>query len=172
MISALLAVDSRGGMGYQGTLPWYYPEDLQHFKKLTMNNIVVMGRKTWDDPRFPKPLTGRTCYVVTNRPTTLEVYARPLGGEDLVDQVLRIEKNNPDKDIFIIGGPGVIQSCMPILDTCYLTHVTGSYKIDVKIDLRSLLSGMVPTLCSAAPNSKVTFVKYVNIFKRTRRSTD
>lgn len=172
MISALLAVDGRGGMGYQGTLPWHFPEDLRHFKKLTMNNIVVMGRNTWNDPKFPKPLSGRTCYVVTNHPSTLEVYARPLGGEDIVEQVLRIEKNNPEKNIFIIGGPSVIQSCLPILDNCYLTHVSGSYKIDVKIDLRSLLSGMVPVSCSAAPGSKVTFVKYENIFKRTRTSTE
>lgn len=171
MISALLAVDSRGGMGYQGSLPWHLPEDLQFFKKLTMNNIVVMGRNTWDDNKFPKPLSGRTCYVVTNRVSTLGVYARPLYGDNLGDALLTLEQANPTKQIFVIGGPKIVLAAKDVLDRCYLTHVKGSYKIDVRIDIKELLLGMHPVTCSASPDSKATFVKYENLFKRIKRST-
>jgi dihydrofolate reductase len=69
MINALFAVDQYGGMGFNGTLPWPHNSvDLANFKQLTDTHIVVMGRKTWDDPKMPKPLVGRTVYVATGRP--------------------------------------------------------------------------------------------------------
>ena len=58
-----------GVIGAAGGMPWHVPEDLAHFKELTMGATVVMGRKTWDalDPRF-KPLPGRRNIVVTRDP--------------------------------------------------------------------------------------------------------
>jgi dihydrofolate reductase len=56
-------------IGFEGGMPWHVPEDLAHFKELTLGDTVVMGRKTWDalDPRF-KPLPGRRNVVVTRDP--------------------------------------------------------------------------------------------------------
>ncbi len=56
-------------IGATGGMPWHVPEDLAHFKELTLGDTVVMGRKTWDalDPRF-KPLPGRRNIVVTRDP--------------------------------------------------------------------------------------------------------
>ncbi|CAN5489934.1 dihydrofolate reductase [soil metagenome] len=53
-------------IGDKGGMPWHVPEDLAHFKELTLGGTVVMGRKTWDalDPRF-RPLPGRRNVVVT-----------------------------------------------------------------------------------------------------------
>ena len=53
-------------IGAAGGMPWHVPEDLAHFKELTLGSTVVMGRKTWDalDPRF-RPLPGRRNVVVT-----------------------------------------------------------------------------------------------------------
>jgi dihydrofolate reductase len=63
----LIWAQARGGViGNEGGMPWHVPEDLAHFKELTMGGTVVMGRKTWDalDPRF-RPLPGRRNIVVT-----------------------------------------------------------------------------------------------------------
>lgn len=168
MITALLATDHRGGMGYKGTLPWYVPEDLRNFQTLTMNHIVVMGRKTWDDPKFPKPLKGRTCYVVTNRPSTLEHSAHPLDGSDVRKAVLDLEVLNStnSKKVYIIGGPKLIMDCHSVLDYVYLTHIEGTYSTDVKINLKKLLAGFRPVRSSHAPGSKATFIQYENLFKR------
>ncbi len=66
----LIWAEARGGViGAAGGMPWHVPEDLAHFKHLTMGAPVVMGRRTWDslDPRF-RPLPGRTNVVVTRQP--------------------------------------------------------------------------------------------------------
>ena len=47
-ITLIAALDSMGGIGKNGTLPWYIPADLQHFKEYTEGKVCVMGRKTWD----------------------------------------------------------------------------------------------------------------------------
>lgn len=56
-------------IGAAGGMPWHVPEDLAHFKELTLGSTVVMGRKTWDalDLRF-RPLPGRRNIVVTRDP--------------------------------------------------------------------------------------------------------
>lgn len=56
-------------IGFEGGMPWHVPEDLAHFKELTLGGTVIMGRKTWDalDPRF-RPLPGRRNIVVTRDP--------------------------------------------------------------------------------------------------------
>ena len=49
MIRFIWAEDEDGRIGYQGALPWHLPADLKHFKELTSNHIIVMGRKTFKD---------------------------------------------------------------------------------------------------------------------------
>jgi dihydrofolate reductase len=73
MIAAILASTNTGGIGLNGTLPWpKHSEDLKWFKEHTSNQIVVMGRKTWDDPMMPKPLPNRINCVVSSNPVAIE----------------------------------------------------------------------------------------------------
>ncbi|RYY68376.1 MAG: dihydrofolate reductase, partial [Comamonadaceae bacterium] len=55
-----------GVIGKDGVMPWHLPEDLAHFKRLTLGCPVIMGRKTWESlpPKF-RPLPGRRNIVVT-----------------------------------------------------------------------------------------------------------
>ncbi|WP_167047774.1 dihydrofolate reductase [Salinibacterium sp. ZJ454] len=66
----LIWAEADGGViGRDGVMPWHLPEDLAHFKSITLNSAVVMGRRTWDSlpPRF-RPLPGRRNIVVTRQP--------------------------------------------------------------------------------------------------------
>lgn len=55
-----------GVIGLDGGMPWEVPEDLQHFKKVTMGEVLVMGRRTWSSfPNSVRPLPGRTSIVVS-----------------------------------------------------------------------------------------------------------
>ena len=65
-INLIWAQDYNGGIGKEGNIPWYISEDLKHFKKLTQNSIVIMGRKTWDSLPF-KPLPSRRNIVLSSR---------------------------------------------------------------------------------------------------------
>jgi len=68
-LSLIWAQASNGIIGATGTMPWHLPEDLGHFKELTMGSTVIMGRRTWES--FPdrfRPLPGRRNVVVTRDP--------------------------------------------------------------------------------------------------------
>ena len=53
-------------IGRQSTIPWHLPEDLAHFKELTIGHPVIMGSKTWLSlPEQFRPLNGRTNLIVT-----------------------------------------------------------------------------------------------------------
>ena len=60
------AVAANGVIGTDGKLPWRIPEDLRHFKALTLGHPVIMGRKTWES--LGRPLAGRENIVVTRTP--------------------------------------------------------------------------------------------------------
>lgn len=134
MIKAIFAIDINGGMGYKGTLPWpYCKEDLQWFKQHTLNQIVIMGRKTWDDPLLPKPLPNRKCYVATSKPlvnTDVVIINNP----NLPDEIINVQKTNPTMDVFIIGGPRLILNCINIIEEIYLTTFRKSYNVDTSIN--------------------------------------
>ena len=137
MINAIFAVDQFGGIGLQGSLPWpHNASDMRHFRELTKGHVVVMGRRTWDDPKMPKPLLERTVYVVTNTP----VYQAGTIRGNIADEILKLEKKHPDQIIWVVGGADVIEQCDGIFDRLYLTHIKGSYKIDTRVNLKSLLA--------------------------------
>ena len=167
MINAIFAVDFNGGMGFNGSLPWpHNSEDLTNFKKITSGHVVVCGRKTWDDPKMPKPLPNRTVYVATHRPVA---YAMPFSG-DVNAQLLEIEDNHKDKTIFVMGGVELLQSARPLLDRIYLTHIKGSYKVDTRIQLKEYLSGFNPVRAEVSKDFQSTFTVYESIFKRIKTS--
>lgn len=164
MINALFAADQFGGIGFNGTLPWpHNPSDLKNFKSLTDGHVVVMGRRSWDDPKLPKPLPGRTAYIATNRPVQ---HARPIKG-NIAEEVKRLEKMHPNQTIWVVGGAEILEQCRDLYDRIYLTHFKGNFRIDTKVNLKSVLSGYRVVRASADPKENCTFLVYESIFKRT-----
>jgi dihydrofolate reductase len=169
MINAIFAVDFNGGMGFNGSLPWpHNAEDLQHFQTITTNQIVVMGRRTWDDPKMPKPLKNRIVYVATNRPIA---YAGSFKG-DLKDNLLQLEKQHQDKDIFVIGGVALLEEAKPLFDKIYLTHIKGSYKVDTRIQVKEFLTGFHPKRATVSKDFQSTFTVYESLFNRITTSPE
>ncbi len=127
-MKAIFAVDTRNGIGKNGTLPWpKNKEDFAWFKQHTTGKTVVMGRNTWDDPAFPKPLPNRTNIVVTSKPID-------------VPGVLTISNINIiPEDAIVIGGSNLIKSLSDKIDTIYLTRFNADYECDVFVDLDQLL---------------------------------
>ena len=66
----MIWAEARGGaIGRAGTMPWHLPEDLAHFKRTTLGDPVIMGRRTWESlPERFRPLPGRENTVVTRDP--------------------------------------------------------------------------------------------------------
>ena len=163
MIKAIFAVDHWGGMGLNGSLPWpHHQEDLQYFKEQTLNSIVVMGRNTWDDPKMPKPLPGRTTYVVTSKPIFGYNGVKTIKG-NVNESIKLIANNNPTKTIWIIGGPNLLLETKDLVDEAHVTHFKGQFRADVKIDLRKYLSLFQARSACPSKDRKCTWMTYKNI---------
>lgn len=69
MIGAIWAQGLDGVIGDGDGMPWHIPEDLRHFKEITMGQPVIMGRRTWESlPERFRPLPGRENFVLSRRP--------------------------------------------------------------------------------------------------------
>ena len=162
MICTIFATDQMGTFGNHGTLPWrMHPEDMEWFREHTLNQIVVMGRRTWDDPKMPKPLPDRINCVVTNRPI-IEKGVRRLGS-DYKKQIVELQLLFPKKNIFILGGPELIMDCKDLIDYAYVTHRKGSAYSDVRIDLRAFMAMMRITSSRPSTDKMLNFSIYKNI---------
>jgi dihydrofolate reductase len=66
---AIAAMSLNRVIGAGNKIPWHLPEDFKWFKKMTMGNVVVMGRKTFEG--LGKPLPNRKNLVLTHHPQKL-----------------------------------------------------------------------------------------------------
>ena len=120
------------GIGFNGQIPWHLTEDLEMFKQKTSktndtgDNIVIMGRKTWDSiPDKFKPLKGRKNYIVTNN--TSEEFKQAIEantGTFITNNLENTLKNmNKNDTVWIIGGSAIYNRVIE------LGYVTEPYKI-------------------------------------------
>jgi dihydrofolate reductase len=130
MINAIFAMDAAGGLGKNGTLPWpKNTRDFRWFRSNTTGTTVVMGRNTWDDPIFPKPLKHRENIVLTSKPLPYYPHTWPIKIED----ARKWFSENSDKDIFIIGGVRVLITYWDLIERFYVTTFPKDYECDVKL---------------------------------------
>jgi dihydrofolate reductase len=142
MICSILASTSVGGIGNRGTLPWpRHREDLAWFAAHTTNQIVVMGRNTWNDPMMPKPLPNRTNYVVSSRHVDKKYQhqVRWIPGTP-VESIVSIQQANPENTVFVIGGQQLYEATNDIVQRVYLTRIKGNYWCDTRINLERYLN--------------------------------
>lgn len=124
-IYLVAAVAANGIIGAGGKLPWRLPEDLKHFRHLTLGHPVIMGRKTWES--LGKALPGRENIVVTRSPgftaadahvaASLEAALALCAGESVV---------------FVIGGAELYASALPIAHGLVMTEIHRDYAGDVR----------------------------------------
>lgn len=126
-MKAILAVDNHGGIGKDNGLPWStISTDLKRFKDLTLNQIVIMGRNTWESKDMPKPLPNRTNLVVTSQDIQL-----PPGVLKITD----IRYFDHFSMGWIIGGAALFNSLLPKITEIHLTRVPNNYHCDTFIDI-------------------------------------
>ena len=121
-IAIVVAYDKNRGVGTGGDLPWgrSLPADLAHFKELTTGGAVVMGRKTYESIGG-RPLPNRKNIVLS----TGEVVGA-IGAKNFA-QALQLASEEPNQDIFVIGGERVFAEALPEVDTIYATEVDYSF---------------------------------------------
>jgi dihydrofolate reductase len=115
-----------GVIGRDGGLPWHLPEDLAHFKRVTMGAPVIMGRKTWDSlpPRF-RPLPGRINIVVTRQSGWAADGAVRAGS---LDEAVALCCGHPRA--WVIGGAEIYAQALPVADTAEVTEIDADFEGD------------------------------------------
>ena len=116
-IHLIWAQDKHSAIGKNGDLPWHIPEDLKNFKKLTLNQPIVMGRKTWDSLKF-KPLPNRRNIVLTS-----QKYIESADTFANLVTLLSDLVNNGTKKIFVIGGAQIYNVFWELASTLHITFV-------------------------------------------------
>jgi dihydrofolate reductase len=116
-LAMVVAIGDNGAIGKNGQVPWKIPEDLKHFKTVTMGHAIIMGRKTWDE--VGRPLPGRRNLVVTRQADLklegAEVFAT------LEDAITAARAT--DAEPHVIGGSTIYAAAMPFATRIYLTEV-------------------------------------------------
>jgi len=119
-----VAVAADNGIGYENRLLTHISADLKHFKQVTKDHTVVMGRNTWFS--LPnRPLPNRTNIVITNIPNeifegAITVYSIPEA----------LEKCTDNEESFIIGGAMIYQQFFPLAHKLYLTKMHKTFPAD------------------------------------------
>ncbi len=120
----VVAHDRRGVMGRNGELPWHLPEDLKHFRRLTIGKPVIMGRKTYAG--IGKPLVRRQNIVLTRDP----LFQSP--GVDVAHSVQEaLALAAPAPEVAVIGGAEIFTAFSDLVDTAYVTRIEADVEGDV-----------------------------------------
>ena len=136
MIKAIMAIDEKGGISKGKSMPWPKNSiDLKWFKEKTIDNVVVMGRKTWEDPFMPTPLKSRINVLITSKNKELIEGADYYISGKVNNEIQNIQSEYIDKDIFIIGGSEIINLTFNIIEQFYLTRIYGNYNCEKFIDV-------------------------------------
>lgn len=122
-LSLIVAHDETGLIGRDGDLPWRLPNDLKHFKALTLGHTVLMGRKTWQSlPR--KPLPERENRVLTRD----AAFVAP--GATVFTDLAAALAAPAQGQLFVIGGAELYRLCLPLAATLHITRVHTSTEGD------------------------------------------
>ena len=122
-LAVIAAVAANGTIGAGNRLPWRLPEDLRHFRSLTLGHSVIMGRRTWES--LPQPLAGRQNIVVTRNGALAGRGAEV--ASSLADALARVALPEP---AFVIGGAQLYAAALARAATLYLTEIAREYDGD------------------------------------------
>jgi len=133
-VTIVVAVADNGVIGRGNALPWDLPDDLQHFKRITMGRPIIMGRKTFES--IGRPLPGRLNIILTRDDawqaagvsvaTSMEQAIDIAEGQALIDGA---------DSVMVIGGAEVYRQALPFTSRVFLTRVHGKIHGDAFFDL-------------------------------------
>ena len=116
MISLIAAMAHDRVIGRDGTLPWHLPDDLRWFRRHTMGQVLLMGRRTFE--AIGRALPGRRTLVVSRQPG----YQAP-GCLVMPDIPAALEAAGPAGELFVCGGGDLYRQLLPRADRLYLTEI-------------------------------------------------
>lgn len=130
-LGLVVAADAMGGIGYKNDIPWKLKGDLKNFRAITIGNVVIMGRKTYES--LGKALEGRINIVVTSGTIPFRE------SEDVflarsVEEAIEIGRRFGTDWIYFIGGAKIYETALPLVELAYVTLVHQTKPVDTRIN--------------------------------------
>lgn len=124
ILSSIVAVAKNNVIGGDNKLLWHLPADLKHFKNITMDHTIIMGRKTFES--IGKPLPGRKNIVISrNEDFKAE-------GCTVINNLQKaIQLCEKEEEVFLIGGAEIFRQSLPAVDKIYITRIDHVFEGDV-----------------------------------------
>ena len=114
----LILVDNNNAIAKDGKQIMFVDDDLEMFKNYTTNNIIVMGRKTFDD--IGRQLPNRISVVFTRSKKEDKEDLFYVDSDEKLDEII---KKYPDKEVFVIGGAEIVKLLWDRIDELIVTRV-------------------------------------------------
>lgn len=115
MIALVVAYAKNRAIGKDGRIPWNIDGEKTRFKNLTVNHVVIMGRKTYEE--IGRPLPNRTTIVISK---TKDFTAPNCQTAKSLQEAIALAG---DEDIYISGGAGIYEESLPFVEKMYITEI-------------------------------------------------
>jgi dihydrofolate reductase len=125
LVSLVVAMTRDGVIGRDNGMPWHLPDDLKHFKAVTMGKPMLMGRKTFDS--IGKPLPGRTSLVLTRDP---QWRAAGVTVVRSLDDTFKAIAGAPE--LCVVGGAEIFRLTLPLAHRMHLTRIHANIPGDTR----------------------------------------
>jgi len=125
IISLIVAMDEKRGIGKAGKLPWRLSSDLKKFREVTMGHHLVVGRKTFES--IGRPLSGRQMIVVTRDRSHRAEGCLVVSS---IPAALALAQERGETETFVIGGAEIYAQTLEMADRVYLTQVHAEVNAD------------------------------------------
>ncbi len=160
MINCIVAVEKNQGIGFNGSMPWpRLAGDMRWFKEKTIDQIVIMGRKTWESIGS-KNLPNRINIVISRQ--FIEEADRCFSDTDRALGFCTVFY--PYKQIYIIGGSAIYEAYLDIVDRFYITEIDAEYECDTFFDLDYVQSNFTKVTEHATFNEPIKYtIKEYNL---------
>lgn len=132
MRTIIASMDKNGLIGNSQGLPWHISDELKFFKRTTFDQVVIMGRNTWES--LPtKPLARRVNVVVSTTMADPKTYDKLKVVSSVEAAIGWAEWQFYNKELFIIGGAKLYKAALDarLVDRLIISHVKGEYEGDV-----------------------------------------
>jgi len=122
IVSIVVAISENHAIGKDNKLLWYLPNDLKHFKNITIGHTIIMGRKTYES--VGKPLPNRRNIIITRQNMTIE-------GCEVVNSIeAALALCSNEAEVFIVGGAEIYKQSLSKTDRIYITIVHQHFEGD------------------------------------------
>lgn len=122
MIALIVAYARNQVIGNKGCIPWKIKGEQKRFKELTTDNVVIMGRRSYEE--IGKPLPNRTTIVVSS---TKKFTGENCYTASSLQEAIRLAG---DRAIYISGGARLYEEALPLVEKMYITEIDADIEGD------------------------------------------